>query len=181
MTRDERRAWKAQMKSRWHAEIERCYPRYRLARSLSMGGVMIGGGLAWLMAGGANPWMSPASWALWLPMLVGWTGLVRVVVMRNAFGVVSGLQRLATAAMLYVVLNGMWGLSIWQVWPAFLVIWGVGIIARGLFAPVPFDGDCLGGFGWGDRGRDAPPGAPSAAPAPAPATELATANPETPR
>ena len=106
-------------------------PRQRLAHALTWGGVLIAVGVTWLVDG--QDWFDarPHLWTL-VPALLCWSGLVTMAVERTASSVVRGAVRLAIGAWLYIVFHGLWGWTLWQTWPAVLVVVGLAIVARGL-------------------------------------------------
>lgn len=106
-------------------------PRERLARAVAWGGALVALGVLALLQGvDAFP---PAFWRDALPALFAWAGLASIVLDFTATGVVRGVQRLAIAAWLFVVLRGVGGHGWWDTWPVLLVIAGLSIVARALF------------------------------------------------
>ncbi len=106
-------------------------PRQRLAHALTWGGALIAVGVTWLMDGDTWFHLDHHLWTL-IPGLMCWAGLVRIAVVRDAHAVVGGLQSIAFGAWLYIVFHGLWGWTLWQTWPALLVVMGLCIVARGL-------------------------------------------------
>lgn len=141
------------LKHRIRHEIDRQYPRRDLANALTWGVGLVAVGAWWLWRGpGAWLW-DRESWTTLVPALIAWSGLVLAVVVRTPWALVTGLQRAAIGAWLYVGLHGLWGWTLWQTWPVALVIAGVSIVARGLLEPLE---------AWDDApGAEAPPSPPA--------------------
>lgn len=106
--------------------------RERLAHAVTWGGALIVIGVAWLLQG-SDWFLPPGLWRDALPALFAWAGLVSLALDHTARGLVRGVQQLAIAGWLYVVLNRIGGYSWWDTWPVLLVIAGLSIVARALF------------------------------------------------
>lgn len=151
------------LKRRIRDEIRRCHPRHALANALTWGVALVAVGAWWLWRGPQAWFWDHESWATLVPALIAWSGLVLAAVVRTPWALVTGLQRLAIGAWLYVGLHGLWGWTLGQTWPVALVIAGLAIVARGLLEP------------W-DDGPDAaePPAPPPAPPTPSTSTTSTT-------
>ncbi|BEV71719.1 hypothetical protein THUN1379_12010 [Paludibacterium sp. THUN1379] len=72
-----------------------------------------------------------------LPILIGLSGLVRVVTARRFFPGAKGLLRIALAIWLYACIGHYWGLTFHNSWPVLLILFGCRVTLRGLFQRRP--------------------------------------------
>jgi hypothetical protein len=105
--------------------------RHRLAHDLAWGGALVAIGAFWLMKGEGG-FVARDAWLL-APVLIGWSGLVRIAVERTGWAVASGVMRLAVAGYLYLVLAHVDGWEFGNTWPVVVIAAGALTLARGLF------------------------------------------------
>lgn len=108
----------------------RIWPRHRPGHHVAWGGALIAAGVIVLLE--HQGLLSHHELWLIAPAALAWSGLVRLVAERSAYGLVAGIARLAVAAYLYVVIERVGGWTFAATWPVLLIAVGISTIARAL-------------------------------------------------
>jgi hypothetical protein len=71
-------------------------------------------------------------WDYW-PLLFVVIGIGRMAASPTVRGVLRGLGSIFFGVWLYAALNNLWGLTFMNSWPLLIIVWGLRIMAEGLF------------------------------------------------
>ena len=103
-------------------------PRERMAQHISLGGALIGVGALALYQGG----IVRADWPLVMALLLAWSGVARIVVVRDAWALIHGLAFIAAAGYFWAVSQQWVGWSWRESWPWLVIVGGAVMLGRGL-------------------------------------------------
>ena len=102
-------------------------PKQRLARHISLGGALIGVGALALYQGG----IVRADWPLLIAALLAWAGVVRIVVVRDAWALIHGMAFIAAAGYVWAVSQHLVAWSLREGWPWLVIAGGALMLAQG--------------------------------------------------
>nr|WP_199066180.1 hypothetical protein [Chromobacterium sp. ASV5] len=106
------------------------------AALIAAGGLLLSSRAGWLPALALPAWAGDIrDYGVWhlLAGLAALSGLSHLVCADGPRRAAKGALRLALGAWIFICLQHIWGWSFASSWPVLLILWGAGMLARGLW------------------------------------------------